>query len=225
MPNKGQVYFNEDGIIEIPQLNQAQIDAASTTNGVLVYNSTTNRVNVALDGTFVEVQSLLGGLLSSSGVKYIQTADKTVVNTVAKTSLMGVGNGSLTIQANTLKAGDSFFFSMEGIISDTANPTIDIDLDLNSTIICTGGVTLGAITNDFWRFSGILTFRSVGAGGSVMASGVFTGGSGDIFGAVLTSPVAVNTTINQTLDIKAEWGTASASNTMTSQNFTLIKLT
>lgn len=159
---------------------------------------------------------------------FAQTADDTVANTVDETTLVSTGQGSVTIPANTFSVGKSFIFLMSGFHSATGNPNITIKVKLNSTVIATTGVvSSGNGTNNYFEVRANLTCRTTGSSGTISCQGYYTesGGGGNGFSMVNTSPVTVDTTIDQDVDITVTWGTADSGNTITATNFTIRKLT
>jgi hypothetical protein len=67
------------------------------------------------------------GLATNAYGLFSQIADgPSVGNTLIETSIVGSGIGSLTIPANTLKAGDSFHLKIGGLISTQPNHKITI---------------------------------------------------------------------------------------------------
>lgn len=154
----------------------------------------------------------------TDGTLFQQTADKTVANTIVETTLLTTGVGVKDLPTSTFVVGDGFRVNAQGRISDTATPTLEFKVKLNGTLIATtGAVTLGAVSNDHWflAFQGI--FRSIGVTGTLMAAGGFLTQQNDHFGLTIASPIIIDTTIAQTVDVTATWGTAAAGNTITAQ--------
>lgn len=153
----------------------------------------------------------------TSSALFAQTATVTVANTVAETTIVGSGVGSLILPANFLTVGRFLKLSILGYHSAVANPTIDIKVKLNSTVILdTGAVTTANSTNSTFELRGFAVCRSVGVSGTVDAQGFWTeaGAGANVFGMVNTAPTTIDTTIAQTLNVTVTWGTASASNTI-----------
>lgn len=168
------------------------------------------------------------------------TADGTaVVNTVTETILFP----NITIPANYLQDGRSLRLNAVGAYSTTATPTLLFSLrwgGVSGTLLCksaaiTGGST---VTNALWWLEVMLTVRSNGSSGTVMANGwasVYsataatvgsaTGAPGDspmTNGGVTGPAVAtVDFTADTALSITLTWGTANASNTATGKNYYL----
>ena len=155
---------------------------------------------------------------------FVSTEDVTVVNTVAETTLLGAGNGSLIIPADTTAIGDRFAFTIQGIISSTANPTLRLQLKSGGVLLAdTGASSIGNLTNGHWIITGDVVTRTIGGAGTVTISGSFTTSAGDHFEFVNIVPVTIDTTINRVVDVTAIWGTAAVGNTITAQIASLTK--
>lgn len=152
---------------------------------------------------------------------FIQTTNKTVANTVTETSLIDGGVGQLTIPANFFTVGKTLKFELLGFHSATSNPTLRVRVKIGSVTVCdSGAVSTANSTNDLVQLNAMITCRTTGVSGEVHGHGYWQElGSGfNNFQMVNTSPVVIDTTATNTFDITVEWGTASASNTITSTN-------
>lgn len=164
-------------------------------------------------------QNNLGGFIPQTF--YVCTADTTVTNTTTPTSIIGTGLGTKTIPANWAAIGKQLVIDFDGIISDTGTPNLTFDIRLGATVIATGTNALGAgLSNAKFVGRVMLTFRTVGVSGTVIAGGMVTissGGAATSIPLVATGTTIINTTTTQLVDIFATWGTASASNTLIRQ--------
>ncbi len=155
---------------------------------------------------------------------FCQTTDKTVANTASETSLIDGGVGSLVIQANTFKVGDTIRVFLQGYHSAVSNPTIRIRIKITGmgsvVLLDTGAVLTANSTNDLCELAALLTIRSLGATGSIIGHGYWQelGSGPNNFPMINTGAITFDSTIDQTFDVTIEWGTASASNTITSTN-------
>lgn len=155
------------------------------------------------------------------GAVFTQTAPVTVANTVAETTLTGTGQGALTLPANFFVPGRTIKIILAGFHSAIGGPTIDVRIKLGSNILLdTGAVNTSNSTNAYIELRGYITCATTGVSGTVNAQGKYSeaGGGANEFGMVNTSPITINTTISQTLNITAQWGTASSSDTITATN-------
>lgn len=160
---------------------------------------------------------------------FSQTASVTVANTTTKTTLIGAGIGDKIIRANTPQIGKMYQLIVSGVHSATGSPNITIDIALGSTTICTtGAVTTGTSTNAYFEIRVFLTYRTLGASGTLFAQGFYfemaTGGATNNFPMATTATTTIDTTVDQTLNVDVTWGTASASNTITATNLLLRSL-
>ena len=160
-------------------------------------------------------------------VLFTQTSTVTVANTVTETAITDGGVGSLTLPANYLVAGRSFRLFGSGFHSNANNNTLRIRVKLGSvTVLDTGAQGSNASTNDGFIISANITCRTTGASGTVMAQGEykeFTGtpSAHDTYQLVNTATTTIDTTASNAISITVEWGTASASNTISLTNFTV----
>lgn len=150
---------------------------------------------------------------------FIQTADKTVTNTAAETSALGVGTGSKMIKSDVIKVGSRIRIHGEGVYSTPLLTSgITIRVKLGNTVVATittSSIVTGASSRAF-TFDCILVFRSVGATGSVVAGG--TAAYTTILGAKAFddldnqgNPVTVDTTSDMAIDVTVQWDFASSS--------------
>ena len=161
------------------------------------------------------------------GVIFQQLDDKTVANTTDETSQLGTGNANDTkvIPANTAGAGDCYFIRLNGYISNTGTPTGTIRIKLGSTnLVVSGPTTLpSGLTNAFVETVFHMTIRSTGALGTIIGQGhtkLIVGALGTTYNRQLTmtAPATIDFTTDQAIDVTYQWGTASASNTLTITN-------
>jgi hypothetical protein len=170
------------------------------------------------------VKEALDNISYSAGASgiFTQTNTVTVANIESETALTGTGQGSLTLPANFLAAGRSIKFDMRGFFSTSGNPTIRIQVKLGSTtVLDTGTVNTSNETNAGWKLDGLLSCRTVGTSGTVIAQGSWshygstTGGQN----MVNTATTTIDTTVTQAISITVIWGTASSLNTISATTF------
>ena len=158
------------------------------------------------------------------GTLFTQTASVTVANTTTQTTLLDGGVGSVTLPVNFFYPGRTLRITLYGYHSTVANPNITMRVKFGSTtILTTGAVASGNSTNTAIKLEGFVTCRTDGATGTVIGQGTYTeaGGGANIFDMTNTATTTIDTTASQTVDITVQWGTASASNTITSTNVIL----
>lgn len=164
---------------------------------------------------------------------YSQTAPSTAItNTTVPTSLINGGVGTLSVPANGFQVGDSFVAYFSGEISSKNNETIQIRLNSNGvTLGDTGLLVLNATTNKFWEMSVNFTVRTIGGTGvaAIMTSGRFTynKNSANIpegLGFNNLNNTTFSTTINNTLAVTAQWGSADVLNSIRTEIFNLYRV-
>lgn len=165
---------------------------------------------------------------------YAQTGTSTpITNTTTETTLLDGGVGTLTVPANTYKVGDSFTAVMGGHISSANNQSLHIRIKRNgSTLLAdTGIMSIPTTTNKHWDLVVNFTIRKIGSAGvaEIASYGtfIFNKDSGNDFEGKTFSAVnttTFDTTINNTLNITAQWGAANASNSIYSDMFVLHKV-
>lgn len=158
---------------------------------------------------------------------FTQTADKTVSNTVAETSIIGNGS-SYKASGSALPAFPADYFvvgrtidvDIRGVYTTPAavTPTLLINIKLGSTVIATITTTslVANVTNYWWKLQGKLVCRSTGGTGSVVFIGTISYADGatgghredplDNAGAATT----IDTTVSQQFDATVQWDAATA---------------
>lgn len=163
---------------------------------------------------------------------FAQTESSTVItNTTTESSLIGNGVGSLTIPANGFAIGDSFHAKLIGHISCNSSATIRIRIKADSILLAdTGVITLATTTNKHWEINVYFTIRELGTAGtaSIASGGIFSfvKNAGNAFEGsnfLSINDTTFDTTISNTLEITAEWGSASATDSIYSDIFMLNK--
>lgn len=155
-----------------------------------------------------------------TGTLFNQTASVTIASSVTETTLTGAGKGSLTLPVNFFKVGKSIRVRVRGYVSDTGTPTYRFRIKLGSTtVLDTGTVTFaGTVSNDQWAAEGIMTCRTTGVSGTVMAEGMWaaeTNTNSNRAPMTNTATTTIDTTASQVVDVTWQWGTSSSSNTIT----------
>jgi hypothetical protein len=163
---------------------------------------------------------------------YAQTASSTpITNTTTETSLLDGGVGTLFVPANTFKVGDSFHAILSGHISSVNNHTLRIRIKSNGTTLAdTGSITMAGSTNKHWKLEVYFTVRVLGGSGTakIATAGTFmyTKDASNAFEGTNFSTetsTGFDTTVNNTLVITAQWGTANTGDSIYSEIFTLNK--
>lgn len=151
---------------------------------------------------------------------FVQTADATVTNTVAETSMLGTGVGSNTLPAGLFNApGKVLKVKLAGIYSTPAvvASSVLIKIKLGSTVLASGTTTALATGATNLRFTGeaTITCRTAGAAGVLaIDAGINYNVSGSDIpisdplnnsGATITG---IDLTGTLTFDVTATWDAA-----------------
>jgi hypothetical protein len=140
--------------------------------------------------------------------------------------------GGLSIPANSFRVGDSFNASITGQVSSSNNQALGIRVIGNggSTVLALTAVTLPTTTNKYFDLHITFTIRAIGVAGvaKIATSGQFTyskDSSNAFEGSdfIYINDVTFDTTIDNTLDVTAQWANASTSNVIFSETFVLHK--
>lgn len=162
------------------------------------------------------------------GVIYTSTAAGQVQNSTVEGTLVPAGGGTLVIGGGALQVGNFIRLSMMGNIStDAVAPTLRLRVKLagGSTVVIgdTTARTAGALMSGVWELVFLFGWRTLGAPGTLAAHGyavLFQSGIVAVqwhFGG--TAVFNVDTTVDQTIDVTAQWGTANANNIISSNIF------
>jgi len=197
----------------VPNLNIWGSNVSATENGS-IWNDNTQKAFKIFENN---ISQTLGGVIFS------QTGNTTVSGTTTETSIIGNGIGKLTLPADFFVAGKTLRFYVSGFHSSVSNPFITIRILLSGVTLASATLTCGAGTNDGFEIFGNIVCKTTGVTGSIVCNGRYDEihSSGGSEGLINTSNITVNTTVAQTFNITIEWGTASASNTITSQITTI----
>lgn len=154
-----------------------------------------------------------------------QTAAGTAYNT--STTLTDVSPlPHVNLLANFLVPGSILRLSSWGVFSNTATPTLLLGFYYGAV----AGVALGAslatttasgVTNVPWRLEADVFVRTVGTSGTARVNGkMFLGTTVSAWAVspipqVASADVSIDTTVAKSITTGAQWGTNSASNTLT----------
>jgi hypothetical protein len=136
-----------------------------------------------------------------------------------------------TLPANFLQEGSTFTLKAWGVFSTTATPTLSLGFYYGGVagvaLGTTGAVTTGSgVTNVPWRIQLDVDVWTDGTTGTAKTQGWAGFGTGVAAWSFLpipntanTATVAVDTTTSKLLTVGAQWGAASASNTVQCHGF------
>lgn len=188
-------------LLTSPEAGVIEIDSAGT-----LYSTETSTQRKALVGCI-----------------YTPTSSVTVANTVTETTLL---TSAITLPAAFFVAGKTLRFRLSGVHSAVSNPNIRVRVKVGgTTILDTTAMASGNSTNALAIIEGEITCRTTGASGTIIGQGSYHeyggGASSGDMPMTNTATTTLNTTTSKTFDITVEWGTASASNTLTITNGTI----
>lgn len=161
---------------------------------------------------------------------YAQTVQSATINTVGEQSIIGTGEGSLTVPADWFRVGDSYHGKLGGLINATGGGNrseIIINIKSNGTILATTGVFDLDLANDQgWECELDFTIAAIGATGSICTNGNFAytkDNNRAVFGYIFQDVQTIDTTVSNTLDITVEWNVLKSGDDIYSANFVLYK--
>ena len=188
-------------------LNQQLIPTGGTIGDVFTQTGSTN-YEWGWVAPSVAPYPVVYGLYSQTGVS------QTITGTTEQSMING-GVGTLTVGANQFSVGDSFEAQFGGVITNGNNHTIRIRVKSGSVVLAdSGNVTIQTNTNDVFSMTLNFAIRNIGSTttASIYTLGTFqtakvstSGLSGFGFNGLNNS--TFDTTISNTLDVTAEFGT------------------
>lgn len=211
----------------MPNLPISQLPVANPLTGpelfAIVQNGVTKQTTLT---SIIYAQGNTYGL-------YSQTSNSTIItNTTNETTLIGSGVGTLSVPANGFKVGDSFRADFGGMLSSLNNATLNIRVKTGAVSLSTSGIqSLPSTSNDIWLLTLNFTIRAIGGPGvaSIVTLGTFydikaSNNQQQGFSFNTVNNTTFDTTIPNTLDVTAQWGAASNSNSIYSDIFVLNKI-
>jgi hypothetical protein len=163
---------------------------------------------------------------------FAQTGNSTPVTNGSQGTLIDGGVGTLIVPPNGFSVGDSFSANFGGLMSCKNNETITIRIKSGATELSVSPtLQMPGTTNQVWLLNIAFTIRAIGPAGTAsivvlaelhvlkQASGIQQG-----FGWNTIKTTDFDTTISNTLDVTAQWGSNTpAQNSIYSDIFVLNK--
>lgn len=210
----------------MPNLPISQLPTASALTGPELFAIVQDGVTKS-----TTLSSVVYSLSSNYGL-FNQTGSSAVItNTTTETSLLDGGVGTLSVPANGFSKGDAYHAILTGTLSAQNNNNLRIRIKANSVVLAdSGNISMAGAVAEPWKMEVYFSINEIGAAGvaSIATGGTFmytkdasTDFQGFNFNTVNSS--SFDTTVNNTLSITAQWGTANAGNSIFSQIFTLNK--
>lgn len=141
---------------------------------------------------------------------------------------------AIKLPANILEAGSEIEIYAEGQFSNTGTPTLLLGFYLGGVAgvafaASTAVTTITGATAWAWQMRYRGTVRAIGTAGSIQGQGaLYMPASLTQFQAPYAIPatlaartVAIDTSVEKTITVGAQWGTSSASNTLTCTNISV----
>ncbi len=217
----------------MPNLPISQLPTGSTLTGTELFAIVQSGVTkyTTLNNIFyAPIPGNAYGLFNQTGSSIPVTGSGN--GTIVSGSLLDGGIGTLTVPANGFKVGDAFSAVASGIITCGNNHNFEIQiLSGNAVLVDTGVFELTQATNKGWILDINFSIQEIGPAGTakIITSGIFNyradpGGNveGEIFNFINSS--SFDTTIPNTLDVEAVWGTDTLiTDSISSNIFTLTK--
>lgn len=181
----------------------------------------------ALQDSYRNIVAALQNFQDANTLTFVQTASATVSNTTTETTLVGTGNGNPTLEPGNLVVGRKIRVKAGGFYSTTGTPTLQLKVKFGTVVVLdtTAVATPAGAANKQWTLEGLITVRTNGSTGTVIAQGMVTIASSTTAvqseQMVNTGTVTVDTTVATAITVTAQWGTASASNTITCTNLSV----
>lgn len=164
---------------------------------------------------------------------FTQTGNSVSVSaTTVETTILDGGVGTLNVGANQFRIGDSFRAILGGTLSVGNNQTLRLKVKSGSVILADSGLqSITNITNDIFHYTIDFTIRNIGTTGvaDIVTIGNFkytktSNGSVEGFAFNTINNTTFDTTISNTLDITAQWGSTDSTNSIITDIFTLTKI-
>lgn len=179
------------------------------------------------------VVNIPGNVPATNYGLFAQTGNSTPITNGSQATLIDGGVGTLIVPPNGFSVGDSFKAEFGGLMSCKSNETITIRIKSGATELSVSpSLQMPGTTNQVWLLNITFTIRAIGPAGTAsivvlaelhvlkQASGTQEG-----FGWNTINTTTFNTTILNTLDVTAQWGSNTpAQNSIYSDIFVLNKI-
>jgi len=148
----------------------------------------------------------------------VERASTTVANTTVETRLTAA---VYTIGSDQIQQGKVIRVRAWGRFGITATPTMILRVDIGGVDVVISPTITAAAGNGAWDFEAIIVCRTATATGTLFTHSITHGLSASRQISAPAATVAIDTTVNRDLDITAQWGAASALNTITCDGATI----
>jgi len=202
----------------IPGINVGAVagDPTNSINADLWYDSTAGKLRAGILGNAVTI---------ARGPAFVGNTFPTLANTAVETSMIGASVvGSKTIPANQIRPGALVHVKFMGRMSTSGTPTLRIRIKIGGATVCDSGVittvSSGGTVNGF-EIDGYISCLTTGASGAIYPSAKMTYFTAATTQNAIDIPdiapgggTTMDTTVANTFDVTALWGTASTGNVL-----------
>ena len=155
-----------------------------------------------------------------------------VTNTTTETTILNGGVGSMKVPPHGFNVGDSFVAYLSGSLYSNNNEGLRIRVKSGSVVLAdTGDITMLNALSNFYEIHINFTIRSIGPAGtaSIITSGRFfynkaANNAPENIGFETLNNTTFDTTIENELDVTAEWTVADTGNSIDTHLFNLYRL-
>jgi hypothetical protein len=225
-----QMLLGSSGVFTIEKMNGLSIDSVLTITDLLKINMW---IDLNMRNNDIYNVSKINGLTPYGGVVMSTSDAQPISATTTQTSLFAGATltplDGLTVPANTFTIS-SYHFNMAGNISTNNGDTLTLSL-YNGGLLASLVVDLTGSSNEFFELEADFSIRSIGGIGSARISTNFdftysdngaTAWRGSRNCTVNTT--TFDTTISNTLDVRAQWSSASAANSIQCRQLILTRV-
>jgi len=189
----------------------------------------------AIDAGGKTVVTIPGNIPATNYGLFAQTGNSTPIINGAEATLIDGGVGTLSVPANGFSVGDSFRVDFGGVMSCKNGETLTIRIKSGATVLSlspTLTMPSSGVNNQVWMLTINFTIRNIGAANVASIVSLselhvlkLASGTQEGFGWNTINSTTFDTTIGNTLDITAQWGSNTpAQNSIYSDLFVLNKI-
>ncbi len=218
----------------ITALQQADVSATTVALASTAGGSTDGQL--VNDSTQKAVRSYVNGIAGmGSRTLFTQTANVTVANTTAYTTLVGAGVGTPTMPAAYFVVGKTLRVKLYGFYSealaDATSLSLRFEMGTTTCAVVTvdpAGVAVGDQTTQGFTSEFIVTCRATGSSATMLTQGEIrctTSGNAVLGSSHTSTAFSANTALALAIDVKAKWASGvTAADTITVTNLTIEEL-
>jgi len=235
----GAAYIDLIGVSGTVAPTQGGTGITTYTTGDTIYASAANVLSIRAIGTEGQVYTVTSGVptwetpaATTSNISNfnVTTSTASVVNTIAETTVTGFGVGTYTLGASAAIVGTVIRVNWSGVVRTTSTPTLEIKFKIGGGTFTLGAIVMPDTATLDMPVSGyfIATVRIIGASATVAGHGAITVNTS----ATTLTPQThlerdagftgtTDTTIDNTLSMTVQWGTASTNNRVAFEQITM----